>query len=77
VGPRAYLDDVEKRKLLTLSGLQLRLLGHQPIASCYTDCAIPVHVKEGYITKLGRKEGTLNEAAIVYKRAINLFSQIK
>jgi hypothetical protein len=28
VGPRAGLDDVEKRKFLTLPGLELRLLGH-------------------------------------------------
>jgi hypothetical protein len=27
VGPRAVLDDVEKRKLLILSGLELRPLG--------------------------------------------------
>jgi hypothetical protein len=27
VGPRAGLDDVEKRKFLTLPGLELRLLG--------------------------------------------------
>jgi hypothetical protein len=27
MGPRAGLDDVEKRKLLTLLGLELRLLG--------------------------------------------------
>jgi hypothetical protein len=27
VGPRTYLDDVEKRKFLTLSGLELRPLG--------------------------------------------------
>jgi hypothetical protein len=28
VDPRASLHDVEKRKLLTLSGLKLRVLGH-------------------------------------------------
>jgi hypothetical protein len=28
VGPRASLDDVEKRKFLTLPGLELRALGH-------------------------------------------------
>jgi hypothetical protein len=36
VGPRAGLDDVEKRKFLYLPGLEL-----QPVASRYTDCAIP------------------------------------
>jgi hypothetical protein len=39
VGSRAGLDDVEKRKFLILLGLELRPL--QPIASRYTDCAIP------------------------------------
>jgi hypothetical protein len=33
---RAGLDDLEKRKFLTLPGLEL-----QPVASCYTDYAIP------------------------------------
>jgi hypothetical protein len=28
VGPRAGVDDVEKKKLLTLPGLELRNLGH-------------------------------------------------
>jgi hypothetical protein len=35
VGPRAGLDDVEKRKFFTLPGLELRPL------SRYTDYAIP------------------------------------
>jgi hypothetical protein len=41
VGPRAGLDDVEKRKFLTLPGLELRLLVFQPVVSRYADCAIP------------------------------------
>jgi hypothetical protein len=36
VGTRAGLDDVEKRKFLTLPGLELQL-----VASRYTDYAIP------------------------------------
>jgi hypothetical protein len=39
VRPRAGLDDMEKRKFLTLLGLQLRLLGRP--ASSYTDYATP------------------------------------
>jgi hypothetical protein len=31
VGPRAGLDDVEKRKFLTLPGLELRPLGRPPL----------------------------------------------
>jgi hypothetical protein len=38
--PTAGLDNVEKKKFLSLSGLDLRPLSHQPIASCYTDYAI-------------------------------------
>jgi hypothetical protein len=38
VGHRAGLDDVEKREILSLSGLELRPLGLP--ASSYTDCAI-------------------------------------
>jgi hypothetical protein len=40
VGPRAGLDDVEKRKNLTLPGLEIWPLG-RPAQSCYTDCAVP------------------------------------
>jgi hypothetical protein len=40
--PRAGLDDVEKRKFLTLPGLELRPLSRP--ASRYTDCAIPAPV---------------------------------
>jgi hypothetical protein len=38
VEPRAGLDDVVKRKFLTLPGLELVV---QSVASCYTDYAIP------------------------------------
>jgi hypothetical protein len=41
VYPRAGLDDVEKRKFLILPGLELRPSVVQPVASSYTDCAIP------------------------------------
>jgi hypothetical protein len=41
VGPISGLDDVEKRKLLSLPGLELRsLLLSSPLGSRYTDCAI-------------------------------------
>jgi hypothetical protein len=39
VGPRAGLDDVEKRKFLTLPGQDRSVV--QPVASRYTDYAIP------------------------------------
>jgi hypothetical protein len=41
MGPRAGLDDLERRKFLILPGLELRHLGLQPAISRYTDCAIP------------------------------------
>jgi hypothetical protein len=41
VGPRASLKDVEKRKFMTLPGLDL-----QPLASRYTDYAIRRYVEQ-------------------------------
>jgi hypothetical protein len=40
VDPRAGLDDVEKRKFLTLPELELRPLGRAAVASRYTDYTI-------------------------------------
>jgi hypothetical protein len=42
VHPTAGLDDVEKKKFLILPGLELDLSVVQPVASRYTDYAIPV-----------------------------------
>jgi hypothetical protein len=39
VSPTAGLNDMEKRKLLTLPGLEFRSQVLQPVASRYTDCA--------------------------------------
>jgi hypothetical protein len=44
---RAGVDDAEKMKFLILAGLELRPLGLQPVASRYTDCAIPAPNKLG------------------------------
>jgi hypothetical protein len=41
MGHRAGLDDVEKRKFLTLPDSNSDPSVVQPVASCYTDCAIP------------------------------------
>jgi hypothetical protein len=35
----AYLNELEKRKFLTLPGLKLQALVVQPVVSHYTDCA--------------------------------------
>jgi hypothetical protein len=43
---RAGLDDVEKRKFFTLTGLEHRLSVVQLVASRYTDYAIPAHPKK-------------------------------
>jgi hypothetical protein len=40
VDPRAVLDDLEKRKFLTLPELELRPFSRPPVASRYTDYAI-------------------------------------
>jgi hypothetical protein len=42
VDPRTGLDDVEKRKFFILPGLELNPSVVQPVASHYTDYAIPV-----------------------------------
>jgi hypothetical protein len=41
MNPRTGLDDVEKRRFLTVPGLELRPLGRPAVASRYTDYAIP------------------------------------
>jgi hypothetical protein len=41
VDPRASVDDAEKRNFLTLPVLELRSSVVQPLASRYTDSAIP------------------------------------
>jgi hypothetical protein len=41
VDPRAGQDDLEKKKLLTLSGLELRILSLPAQASRYTDYVTP------------------------------------
>jgi hypothetical protein len=41
VDPRAHLDNLEERKYLILTALELRPLGRQPVASRYTDYATP------------------------------------
>jgi hypothetical protein len=45
VDHRAGLDDVEKRKFLTLPGLELDTSVVQPVASRHTDCPIPAVLK--------------------------------
>jgi hypothetical protein len=48
---RAGLDDLEKRKFLTLPELELRSLGHSAL-SRYTDYAIPVPKNGGVRRKI-------------------------
>jgi hypothetical protein len=51
MGPTAGLDDVEKRKLLTLQGLDLPLLGSPACSRCYTDYVIPATIVTRYKLK--------------------------
>jgi hypothetical protein len=46
VGPRASLDNTEKRKFLTIPGLELQHIIIQTIANCY-----PVSLTAAYINK--------------------------
>jgi hypothetical protein len=46
VGPKAGLDDVEKKILSTLPVLELRSFGLQTVANRYTDCSIPVQERQ-------------------------------
>jgi hypothetical protein len=41
MGPGTGLDDVKKRKILPLPGFNSVPSALQPVASRYTDCAIP------------------------------------
>jgi hypothetical protein len=41
VGPRTGLDDVERRKILSLAGLEHDPSAVQPVDSRNTDCAFP------------------------------------
>jgi hypothetical protein len=50
LSPRACVDDVGKRKFLTLPGLEL-----QPVASSYTDCTIMVPGMAGWLVKMNSK----------------------
>jgi hypothetical protein len=39
LGPSASLENIEKRTILFVPGLEIRPLILQPVASTYTDCA--------------------------------------
>jgi hypothetical protein len=43
VGPTTNLDNLEKRKFLTLPNSKPKPFVVQPIASWYTNCTIPCH----------------------------------
>jgi hypothetical protein len=64
VGPRTGLDDVERREILALAGLELRSLGRQAVASRYNDGAVNgvegkiVSIINGHQEERTRKEHT-------------------
>jgi hypothetical protein len=64
VNPRAGLDDVEKRKFLTLLGFELLPSVVQPVSSRCTDYAIPAHNNEN--------ETENNNFIIVFKYPVAL-----
>jgi hypothetical protein len=49
VGTRTGMDDVKKRRSLTLPGLELRCLGRLARCPCYTDYTIPAPKGENII----------------------------
>jgi hypothetical protein len=51
VGPRTGLDDLEERKFLTLSGLELRFLGRPARSQSLYDYAIPAPRYKGFVPK--------------------------
>jgi hypothetical protein len=53
VGPRTGLDDVEKRKYCPYRDSNSDPLAVQPVASHYTDCAIPATYR-AYFKRYGR-----------------------
>jgi hypothetical protein len=60
VGPRARLDDVEKRKFLTLPGLEVDPSVVQPVDSRYTNYAIPAPVFSSRLYKKGKVDPVFN-----------------
>jgi Rad3-related DNA helicase len=58
VDPRAGLDEVEKRKFLTLPGLELNTSVDQPVASRSTDYAVPARRSEKYLQNISDKRET-------------------
>jgi hypothetical protein len=77
LGPGDDLDDMEKRKFLTVLGLERRTLGCQPVASPYTDYAIPALVFERYrVQKPARPPalGTKNFHGSPLSRQGNIFN---
>jgi hypothetical protein len=68
VNPRAGLDDVEKRKFLTLPGLELDPSVVQPVASRYTDYAIPASLSKPRLNLIcvSYRENILNRQKLLY-----------
>jgi hypothetical protein len=62
VDPRASLDAVEKRKFLTLPGLELGPLGHPANATHSTNYTIPTpnRVQEGFLNLLSERGACSN-----------------
>jgi hypothetical protein len=44
VDRRVGLDNVERRKILPLPGLEFRPVGRSALSQCYIDCAVPVQI---------------------------------
>jgi hypothetical protein len=65
VGPRTGLDEVEKRKILSLRGLEIRSLVH-PLTRRHSDCAL--------LASLRRRIGELNTHSSYVSTEIRAFA---
>jgi hypothetical protein len=60
VDPRASLDDAKNRKFLTLTGLETRTSVVQPVASRYSDKAIPASYSNIFKKELSSMKSVFN-----------------
>jgi hypothetical protein len=67
VDPRAGLGDPERRRFLTLPGLELRPLVIQPVVSLYTDYGIRLSVNIYFFNLCGGTLGTAAIACLLYQ----------
>jgi hypothetical protein len=78
MGLETDLDDVERRKILPVTGIELRLLGHPAHRRRYTDCSIPARsVKKMTLrNRADRRQSLKPDSRNAWHRASNRISLI-